>query len=329
MKFELEQRQKLLILSVSISVFLILLGSIAGRGVMGNLIILSAFIIIGPQLILSYVEYREIKEMEERFPTFLRNLIEALRSGMSFHEAITFASRSDYGRLTPHVRKMANQLSWGISVEKVLERFGKKVKRSKRLRNTVRIIIETFKSGGEMVESLESLAESLTILRDIEKERKSLFSQHVVLMYFICFIFIGIVIGIERLMLPIFKSPGLQETTTEMGAVGFINPCEVVYTCWENDVGETECFCEGSIACVPCSIYYFTCSLLGIKKGSMGCYYTSLFFAMSVIQAIFSGLVAGQIGEGSLRAGIKHSLIMSSITIGSFMILTYLGIIGV
>lgn len=329
MKLELGQRQKLLVLSLSISIVLVLLGSVAGKGVMGNLIILSAFILIGPQLILSYVEYREIKEIEERFPTFLRNLTEALRSGMSFHEAIIFASRSDYGKLTRHVRKMANQLSWGISVEKVLGRFGREVKKSKRLRDAVRIITETFKSGGEMVESLESLAESLNVLMDIEKERKSLFSQHVVLMYFICFIFIGIVVGIERLMLPIFRSPGLQETAAEVGPVGFINPCEVVYTCWENEVGETECFCADSLACVPCSIYYSTCSLLGVKIGTMGCYYTSLFFTMSVIQAIFSGLIAGQVGEGSLRAGVKHSLVMSSIAVGSFMIFTYLGVIGV
>lgn len=179
-----------------------------------------------------------------------------------------------------------------------------------------------------MVESLESLAESLTILSDIEKERRSLFSQHVVLMYFICFIFIGIVIGIERLMLPIFESPGLQETATEMGPLGFTNPCEVVYTCWETETGKVECSCKGSVECIPCGIYYSICSLLGVRKGTMGCYYTSLFFAMSMIQAIFSGLVAGQIGEGSIRAGIKHSLIMSSITVGSFMILTYLGVIG-
>jgi len=327
LRFELGKREKIFILSVSLSLFLIVLGSLAGTGVVGNLIILSAFIVIGPQVILSYTEYREIKDIEEKFPVFIRNLIEALRSGMSFHEAIMFTSKSNYGSLTPYVKKMANQLSWGIPVEKVLEKFLKKIKRSRKLNIAVRIIIETFKSGGEMVESLESLEDSLTTLGDIEKERKSLFSQHIVLMYFICFVFVGIVIGIERLMLPIFKSPGLQGTS-EMG-MGFTNPCELVYTCWKDRTGKVECSCTGSLGCLPCGIYYSICSMLGIEKGTMGCYYTSLFFAMSTIQAIFSGLVAGQIGEGSLRSGLKHSLIMSSITVGSFMILTYLGVIGV
>jgi flagellar protein FlaJ len=35
-----------------------------------------------------------------------------------------------------------------------------------------------------------------------------------------------------------------------------------------------------------------------------------LFFHMTVIQAFFGGLVAGKMGEGTINAGLKHSLIM-------------------
>jgi flagellar protein FlaJ len=38
-----------------------------------------------------------------------------------------------------------------------------------------------------------------------------------------------------------------------------------------------------------------------------------LFFHMSVIQALFSGLVAGKMGEGTMTAGLKHSVIMLTI----------------
>ncbi len=38
--------------------------------------------------------------------------------------------------------------------------------------------------------------------------------------------------------------------------------------------------------------------------------YTRLFFHAAIIEGFFSGLVAGQIGEGDLRLGLKHSLIM-------------------
>jgi flagellar protein FlaJ len=42
---------------------------------------------------------------------------------------------------------------------------------------------------------------------------------------------------------------------------------------------------------------------------------------MAVVQGIFSGLVAGQIGEGSVTAGLKHSSIM---TLSGFGILLFL-----
>jgi len=35
-----------------------------------------------------------------------------------------------------------------------------------------------------------------------------------------------------------------------------------------------------------------------------------LFFHMSVVQALFSGLVAGKMGEGTVSAGLKHSVIL-------------------
>jgi len=36
----------------------------------------------------------------------------------------------------------------------------------------------------------------------------------------------------------------------------------------------------------------------------------TLFFHMSVVQALFSGLVAGKMGEGTVSAGLKHSVIL-------------------
>jgi flagellar protein FlaJ len=35
-----------------------------------------------------------------------------------------------------------------------------------------------------------------------------------------------------------------------------------------------------------------------------------IFFHMSIIQAFFSGLIAGKMGEGTMSAGLKHSIIL-------------------
>lgn len=330
-KIELSERQKILLITTGISVPLLILGYFGGRGVFGNVIILSVFIVVSPQLIFSYIEYRKLKEVEGRFPSFLRNLTEAIRSEIPFHQAIIYVSRSDYGKLTPYVKKMANQISWGLPVDKVLLQFSDRVKKSKKLTRSIRILIETFKSGGDIAATLDSIADTMLVLKDMEKERSSLLNQHVILMYFICFVFIGIVVGINKLMVPIFQARGLQEAVAEAGIVGLASPCETVFLCQETVERKVSCICiADSLSCLPCKIYFSICSIFAIgEKTSIGCYYTALFFSMSIIVAIFSGLVAGQISENSIIAGIKHSLIMVSISIGTFYILTYLRLLGV
>jgi len=51
-------------------------------------------------------------------------------------------------------------------------------------------------------------------------------------------------------------------------------------------------------------------------------YYTSILFWASIIESIFGGLVAGKIGDGTLSAGMVHSVILTFITLGFFNILS-------
>jgi flagellar protein FlaJ len=38
-----------------------------------------------------------------------------------------------------------------------------------------------------------------------------------------------------------------------------------------------------------------------------------IFLHLTIVQGFFSGLVAGKMGEGSINAGLKHSVIMMTI----------------
>ncbi|MFB0543320.1 MAG: type II secretion system F family protein [Candidatus Bathyarchaeia archaeon] len=50
-------------------------------------------------------------------------------------------------------------------------------------------------------------------------------------------------------------------------------------------------------------------------------YYRSILFWASIIESLFGGFVAGKIGDGSIRAGLRHSVVLLSITILFFNIL--------
>jgi flagellar protein FlaJ len=302
LKKKLDFQKKILIVSIIISISIISIGIFTkNSGVIGNGIIISVFIIFVPLVLFRYERFRTLKEYEEKFPAFLRDIVESLHSGMPLHQAIVICSRLDYGRLSKEVKKMSNQISWGMPVVKVIDQFTERVKESKRLYMALKVLRESYLTGGDIESTLESVAENLSLLDDAQKERSSLLNQYVVLMYAITFIFLGILVAINRLMIPI-----------EAEALGFSNPCasNPNFLCLIYDFP---------------SVYIFTFK----DPTSVASYYTSIFFYMSIIVALACGLVAGQISENSLTAGIKHSVIMTFGVIGVMLILKAAGILGI
>jgi flagellar protein FlaJ len=250
--------------------------------------------------------------MEEKFPLFVRDVVESIRSGMPFHLAIVASSKLDYGRLSKEVRKMSNQITWGIPVLKVLDQFSERIKGSKRLFNSLQTLREAYMTGGDVAATLDSVADNLTYLDDAEKERKATLNQYVVLMYAIAFIFVGIVASINKLMLPIFQ---VASTPGGGQVLGISNPCASTagFETW------------------ICAFYNVPAKYLFLitDTNAIAAYYVSLFFFMSVIVAISSGLVAGEISEGSMTAGIKHSVIMTAGVVGAMLIFRQIGLLGI
>lgn len=305
-ELELDLEKKAKIISILFSFVLILIGKVSNDvGVLGNSILLSSIIIIGTFSFFEYKKYREIKEMEEKFPLFLRDLTEAISSGMSLPKAIVTCSKYDYGSLNKEIKKIVNQISWHLPINKVLERAAKDMRKSKKISTAFRILREAYMSGGNTPAVLTSLSESFERLEEIAKERKSILNQYVIMIYAISFIFLVVVVMIQRILVPILSNP-------QLGYAGISNPC---FTCF-------------GFACNLCEFYRITAfSLFNAKEENF--YYVSLFFFLSLIQAIFAGLVAGQISEGSYKAGLRHSIILASAIVGIFFIICRIGIFGV
>ncbi|PIV69275.1 MAG: hypothetical protein COS07_01410, partial [Candidatus Aenigmarchaeota archaeon CG01_land_8_20_14_3_00_37_9] len=63
LKIELTKERKVLIITLLVSWVLLLVALLMGdSGVIGNVIIISVFMVVIPQFILNYIKYREIKE---------------------------------------------------------------------------------------------------------------------------------------------------------------------------------------------------------------------------------------------------------------------------
>ncbi len=304
--------KRLLIICSAIFLVLLLLAYLSQDVALGtNFVFIGIMVMIAPYSIYKFFEFRRLKRYEDGFPAFLRDVAESQRAGLSIIQAIRVASKNDYGLLSIEIKRMNAKLSWNVPLEKVLNDFSRKVRKNKTMVRSIMIMQEANKSGGNIEETMESLANNIDMIREVQDEKGMLMHQQVMMMYAIFFIFLGISIALIKFLIPM-----LQTQAFDMGAVqGFSsNPCSVCM--------------DGGEGCAPCELFFGVSSSFGFggKEDPSG-YYKALFFLMIIIQGFFSGLIAGQVGSDSIIAGLRHSMIMLLLGIFAFILVIKLGFI--
>jgi len=254
----------------------------------GLFLVLGFFFAFAPYFLYLYLRHSRLIAIEEQFPNFLRDLSESKKSGMTLPMAVQRSGKTEYGPLSTEVGKMGDQISWGVSFEDVLQRFAKNTG-SRFIQRSVSIVIEAHRSGGDIAQVLQSVAEDATMIKESETRRKATLSQYVMTVYAIYFIFIGILTSLDKIMVPLASSPTLGMLGGGIGGL----------------VG-------GSVEAAAPAAGGFDFDT-----------YKILFFHMAMLQGIFNGLLAGQIGEGTIVAGFKHSLIFVVSGFLAFLIFMY------
>jgi flagellar protein FlaJ len=208
-----ESHKFMVIISVIIGMFLFLINFIYIKFTLLYIVSI-ALVLIGP-IVIEYIRYKENKGIEENFPNFLRDVSENIHAGMTLPQAIKSTKTTDYGPLSPYVKKMAVQIDWGVPFDEILESFSSKG--TSVIRRTVSTIIETHKSGGKIAESLSAVGRSIMEINRIRKERASAIYSELVTGYVIFFVFLGIIVSLKSFLLPnmfVVASPELGITMT-------------------------------------------------------------------------------------------------------------------
>jgi archaellum biogenesis protein FlaJ (TadC family) len=238
---------------------------------MGYLLVLFVGIAIGPLTAYSYFDTLRYSDMERHFPAFLQELAEAKRAGMNLPNAIINSSKTNYGALTVEVKKMSNQLSWGIPLPKVLKMFQSRTKKSMYINRSMAIIMESYYGGGNIANTLEAISHSISMIKEVEANRESILKEQVVIIYAIHFIFVGIIIAMYKIMLPLLAvqgSPGSslfsaasEAPSTEYFKILFFLTLAIQSVCNGVVAGEAK---EGSIAAgFKHTIVMITVAILG------------------------------------------------------------------
>jgi len=167
-----------------------------------------------PIFAIKYIEQKKVKELEEIFPLFLRDFVEAVRSGMTIPQAFRSMNRNDYHILTPYVKKINAQLDWGISVEKVLTKFSKET-RSKLIARIVSSVIEAHRFGGSLADTFEALSRTALEVEKLRSERKLYMNSQMITGYIIFFVFLGVMIALGKFLVPTLGQVSLPGSQTQ------------------------------------------------------------------------------------------------------------------
>jgi|SRR3989344_825634 len=167
------------------------------------------------------------REKEEKFLEFSRDLVENVKSGTPVGKGIVNLKNRDYGALSPHINKLANQLVLGITLTNALETFAFDSK-SKTISRAIGLISQAERAGGKIDTILESVAKSVNQIENLRKERTAAVSNLVTQGYIIFMIFIVIMLILEFKILPLVSdlssSKGLTVAVKNIDPESFATP---------------------------------------------------------------------------------------------------------
>ncbi|MDO8555541.1 MAG: type II secretion system F family protein [Nanoarchaeota archaeon] len=146
-------------------------------------------------------ELQRQKDIELLFLEFSRNLVEAIKSGITLPRAILYVSNKDYRALNPYIKKLASQVELGIPVRTALWTFAQDT-RSPVIRRSISIMNEAERSGGDIKDVLDSIVESVLQIKKLKEERKTGVYSQIMQGYLVYFIFIITMLVMQLWLFP-------------------------------------------------------------------------------------------------------------------------------
>ena len=120
--------------------------------------------------------------MEQGISSFLRDLTEVRKTGLSPEKCIESLSKRDYGTFTKQLRKISSEISWGIPIKKVMMDFLHRT-RSWMVQIVMFLLVETIDVGGGTIGMIESLARFNNLTQEVEKEKRMSVRPYVFMPY--------------------------------------------------------------------------------------------------------------------------------------------------
>ncbi len=228
--------------------------------------------------VLHEVHKRRVRSIERSVPDFLSRLASVNEAGMSVVESLQRVADTDLGGLEAEVERTRRDVRWGADVSAAFRRFATRT-RVRMVAQAVTLITNAMSASGDVAPVLRIAADEAQETRRLRRERQQEMLTYILVIYISVFVFLGIIAALTVAFIPAVQ---------EAGGVGAA-PANAPGT------GVTSAF-------------------TGTDVNTSA--YELLFFHISAVQAVCSGLIAGQLAEGGVADGVKHA--------AGLLVLTYL-----
>ena len=246
----------------------------------------AAILVLGVYAVAYEIQKRQARSIEKAIPDFLDRFASVNDAGMSIVESFKRVKDSELGELSDELERSWQDIKWGSDVETALKRMDRRIG-SPVVTRAITLSTNAMETSDDIAPVLEIAADEARSSQVLSRQRRQTMLTYLVVIYVAFLVFLGIMAA-----LMISFIPAIEDVIAQMA-----------------DATDGEQPPGGGLG------------LVGQTDDINITGYETVFFHVTVVQAICSGLVAGQLGQGSVKDGVKHATIMLSITYVVFMIL--------
>ena len=154
-------------------------------------IVFTMFLMIIPLMIFHEAKSHKESKIQSQIPDFLKKLASTNETGMTLGDSIKLMTRSDIG-LTKEIKKINNDINWGVDINEALIRFANRV-RTFSVSRSITLVTKANESSGDISEVLTIAARDASAEQELTRERVVNMFIYLVIIYMAFFVFVGII----------------------------------------------------------------------------------------------------------------------------------------
>src|SRR5437867_11007547 len=153
-----------------------------GKFTLDRFALFAGILALVPPAIMYFMDSRRRDAIDNNIPHLIRDIADAGRSGMTLTRAIEISAERDYGPLTTEIKKLIAKISFRVPLERALQFFADRTG-TMLSRRTSMLVAEANKSGGDIQESMESVAKHVQEIQYLERKRRASMRPFIGVMY--------------------------------------------------------------------------------------------------------------------------------------------------